>query len=101
MTRTKRPTAANGNGGELATYSRFRDRLLLAMGALAVTLMAYFAHQNQNQVDALTSALSKLNERLTADQNVGAGQSARFGSQNEDVLRRLGEIEKKLDLLQK
>jgi hypothetical protein len=91
-----RKPAANG---DLATYSRFRDRLLLGLATAVVALMGYFVHESQKQVDTLTVALSNLSIRLTADQNASSGENGRIGQQGAETMRRLDNIEKKLDTL--
>jgi hypothetical protein len=98
VTAPRHPHGAREDG-ELATYRRFRDRLLLGLAAAVVAMMAYFVHQNQLQVDRLDAALAELTKRLTADQNASTGQSSRFGAQGEEALRRLDGIDKKLDAM--
>jgi len=99
-------TARKPPAGELATFSQFRDKLLLGLVALAIAAMWFFVRANQNQVAAfhadlaaVRSEIAELRGRLTADQNASTGQSARFGAQGEEALRRLDGIDKKIDQL--
>jgi hypothetical protein len=99
-------TARKQPAGELATFDRFKDKLLLGLVALAIAAMWFFVRANQAQVAsfhadlaAVRAEIAELRGRLTADQNASTGQSARFGAQGEEALRRLDGIDKKMDLL--
>jgi hypothetical protein len=107
---TTRKAAVAPNGGELATLAKIKDRLILGLVAVAVALMSYFAHDNAKHFDdfkreqvaaivAVRAEIAELRTRMTADQNASSGQSARFGAQGEEALRRLDGIDKKLDAL--
>jgi DNA-binding transcriptional regulator YbjK len=104
MTVRRTPPAA-GNG-ELATFDRFKDKLLVSLVALAVAAMWFFVRTEQAQVDAFHSDLAavraeiaEVRTRITADQTASSGQAARFGAQGEEALRRLDGIDKKLETL--
>jgi hypothetical protein len=101
MTASRRPPA-----GELSTFGAFKDKLLLALVALAVAAMWFFVHSNQVQLDTfhadiagVRAEIAEVRSRLNADQNASSGQAARFGAQGEEALRRLDGIDKKLDAL--
>jgi hypothetical protein len=92
--------------GELATFARFKDKLTVGLVALAVAAMWFFVRTEQSQVDgfhadlaAVRSEIAEVRNRITADQNASSGQSARFGAQGEEALRRLDAIDKKIDKL--
>lgn len=96
--------------GELSTYQRFRDRLLLGLAAVVVMLMGFFVRQlaadNEAQRAAITMEISavrgeimEVRNRLTADQVASSGQTAAVAAQGAEALRRLDGIDKKLDAM--
>ena len=99
-------TAHKARAGELSTFEAFKDKLLLALVGLAVAAMWFFVRSNQAElasfhadITAVRVEIMEVRNRLTADQNASSGQSARFGAQGEEALRRLDGIDKKIDLL--
>jgi hypothetical protein len=103
VTTARRPVRGNG---ELATFDRFKDKLLVSLVALAVAAMWFFVRTEQHQVEsfhldiaAVRAEIAEVRTRLNADQNASSGQAARFGAQGEEALRRLDGIDKKIDTL--
>lgn len=103
------PDPLTGNG-DLATFARFKDKLLVGFVGLAVAAMGLFIRSNaaelasirvdfHNDLVEVRAEVAELRTRLTADQNASTGQFARFGAQGEEALRRLDRIDKKLDVI--
>lgn len=105
-------TAGNGNGGDLATFAKFRDRLLLwlagVVGTLVVTGMGYFVHQSQlqtnqirtdtqEQAQTLRKEIGELRDRLNAELSSHAAFQAAQTIQTSEVIRRLDLLDGKMD----
>lgn len=96
-----RRSASRPDGGELSQYSQFRDKLLLALAAVAVSLMGYFVHQAQTQVDTLRTEIRELRDRLNSDGQESAAFRAGQVVQGAEMIRRLNAIDGKVDGLSK
>lgn len=83
--------------GDLANYSKFRDRLLLALAGLAISLMAYFVHQAQGQVDSVRVEIRELRERLNGELNDTAAFRSQQVAVGGEVVRRLNVLDGKMD----
>lgn len=86
------PPPPNGNG-ELSSYSRFRDRLLLTLASAVLAMMGYFVHVAQHQVDVLTAELHELREK-------GNGQFNATTSQLSAMTERIGGLSARLQRIE-
>lgn len=89
----RRRAAENGNGGELSSYGRFRDRLLLTLAGAVLAMMGYFVHVAQHQVDVLTSELQELREKGNGQFNATTAQISGMTERIGAISERLGRIE--------
>lgn len=96
------------SGGDLASYSKFRDRLLLALAALAIGLMGYFVreaqtqaaeakHDAQVQVEGLRTEIRELRDRLNGELNSTSAFRAEQVTAGAEIVRRLNVLDGKMD----
>ena len=109
------PPVRNGeNGGEISSFGKFRDRLLLwlaaTLGSAVVAGMMFFVHASQLQTDqvradareqgeVLRRELGELRDRLNAELASHAAFTAGQTTQDAEVIRRLNQLETKVDLI--
>lgn len=111
-TRNQSTRISDGNGGDLSTYAKFRDRLLLwlvgLVGALLIAGMSYFVHQSQLQTTqvrtdsqeqslALRKEIGELRDRLNAELSSHAAFQAAQTTLTAEVIRRLNLLDNKMD----
>lgn len=94
--------------GDLSTYERFRDRLLLAAAALVVALIVAWAADQMRRITNLENDIRQMRETtntrfatqaagLSSDRERVTGLERELEAGRSDVLRRLQRIEDKLD----